>query len=60
VHLEEIGDETPGCGMKYLPRNLAFAKLGTMVEGTKIARAERAGRGARAAPPVTRRWSPPP
>jgi 5-methyltetrahydropteroyltriglutamate--homocysteine methyltransferase len=28
----------PDCGMKYLPRELAFGKLKAMVEGTKIAR----------------------
>ncbi|MFI5023597.1 MAG: uroporphyrinogen decarboxylase family protein [Alphaproteobacteria bacterium] len=36
----------PDCGMKYLPREVAFAKLSTMVEGTKIVRAELAGRRA--------------
>jgi 5-methyltetrahydropteroyltriglutamate--homocysteine methyltransferase len=30
----------PDCGMKYLPREIAFAKLKSMVEGTKIVRAE--------------------
>jgi 5-methyltetrahydropteroyltriglutamate--homocysteine methyltransferase len=30
----------PDCGMKYLPRDVAFAKLQTMVEGTKLVRAE--------------------
>jgi 5-methyltetrahydropteroyltriglutamate--homocysteine methyltransferase len=28
----------PDCGMKYLPRTTAFAKLQAMVEGTRIAR----------------------
>ncbi len=30
----------PDCGMKYLPRAVAFAKLKAMVDGTKIVRAE--------------------
>jgi 5-methyltetrahydropteroyltriglutamate--homocysteine methyltransferase len=30
----------PDCGMKYLPREVAFGKLKSMVEGTKIVRAE--------------------
>ena len=30
----------PDCGMKYLPRDVAFAKLCAMVEGTKLVRAE--------------------
>ena len=30
----------PDCGMKYLPRDVAFAKLQAMVEGTKLVRAE--------------------
>jgi 5-methyltetrahydropteroyltriglutamate--homocysteine methyltransferase len=30
----------PDCGMKYLAREVAFAKLKAMVEGTKIVRAE--------------------
>jgi 5-methyltetrahydropteroyltriglutamate--homocysteine methyltransferase len=30
----------PDCGMKYLPRDIAFAKLKAMVEGTKIVRRE--------------------
>jgi 5-methyltetrahydropteroyltriglutamate--homocysteine methyltransferase len=30
----------PDCGMKYLPRDVAFAKLRAMVEGTKLVRAE--------------------
>ncbi len=30
----------PDCGMKYLPRDVAFAKLSAMVEGVKIVRAE--------------------
>lgn len=34
----------PDCGMKYLPRSLALAKLDAMVEGTRRVRAELAGR----------------
>jgi 5-methyltetrahydropteroyltriglutamate--homocysteine methyltransferase len=30
----------PDCGMKYLARDVAFAKLQALVEGTRIARAE--------------------
>jgi 5-methyltetrahydropteroyltriglutamate--homocysteine methyltransferase len=30
----------PDCGMKYLPRETAFAKLKAMAEGTRIVRAE--------------------
>jgi 5-methyltetrahydropteroyltriglutamate--homocysteine methyltransferase len=30
----------PDCGMKYLPREVAFAKLKAMVDGAKIVRAE--------------------
>jgi 5-methyltetrahydropteroyltriglutamate--homocysteine methyltransferase len=30
----------PDCGMKYLPRGIAFGKLCAMVEGTKTVRAE--------------------
>jgi 5-methyltetrahydropteroyltriglutamate--homocysteine methyltransferase len=30
----------PDCGMKYLPRDVAFAKLQAMVEGTKLVRSE--------------------
>jgi 5-methyltetrahydropteroyltriglutamate--homocysteine methyltransferase len=30
----------PDCGMKYLPRDVAFAKLRAMVEGTKLVRSE--------------------
>jgi 5-methyltetrahydropteroyltriglutamate--homocysteine methyltransferase len=30
----------PDCGMKYLPRDIAFGKLRAMVEGAKIMRAE--------------------
>ena len=31
----------PDCGMKYLPRELAFAKLQAMVAGAALVRAER-------------------
>jgi 5-methyltetrahydropteroyltriglutamate--homocysteine methyltransferase len=30
----------PDCGMKYLPRDVAFGKMQAMVEGTKIVREE--------------------
>jgi 5-methyltetrahydropteroyltriglutamate--homocysteine methyltransferase len=30
----------PDCGMKYLPRDVAYAKLRAMVEGARIVRAE--------------------
>jgi len=30
----------PDCGMKYLARDVAFAKLEAMVEGTRIVRRE--------------------
>ena len=30
----------PDCGMKYLPREVAFAKMKAMVEGAKLVRAE--------------------
>jgi 5-methyltetrahydropteroyltriglutamate--homocysteine methyltransferase len=33
----------PDCGMKYLPREIAFGKMKAMVEGTKIVRRELAG-----------------
>ena len=33
----------PDCGMKYLPRDIAFAKLRAMVEGTAIVRSEISG-----------------
>lgn len=34
----------PDCGMKYLPRDIAWAKLQAMVEGAKLLRAEYQGR----------------
>lgn len=33
----------PDCGMKYLPRDVAFAKMRAMVEGTRIVRKELQG-----------------
>jgi len=33
----------PDCGMKYLPRDVAFEKMRAMVEGAKIVRAELGG-----------------
>ena len=34
----------PDCGMKYLPREAAFAKMCAMVDGARIVRAELSGR----------------
>src|SRR5205814_10497581 len=34
----------PDCGMKYLPREVAFGKLKSLVEGARIVRAEISGR----------------
>jgi 5-methyltetrahydropteroyltriglutamate--homocysteine methyltransferase len=31
---------SPDCGMKYLPRDVADAKMRAMVEGAKLVRAE--------------------
>jgi 5-methyltetrahydropteroyltriglutamate--homocysteine methyltransferase len=33
----------PDCGMKYLPRDMAFGKMQAMVEGARIVRAELGG-----------------
>jgi 5-methyltetrahydropteroyltriglutamate--homocysteine methyltransferase len=33
----------PDCGMKYLPRDVAFAKLEAMVAGTRAVRRELGG-----------------
>ena len=33
----------PDCGMKYLPRDVAFGKMKAMVEGAHIVRSELAG-----------------
>jgi 5-methyltetrahydropteroyltriglutamate--homocysteine methyltransferase len=30
----------PDCGMKYLPREVAFGKLSSLVEGTRMVRQE--------------------
>jgi 5-methyltetrahydropteroyltriglutamate--homocysteine methyltransferase len=42
--LEHIGPErlvvAPDCGMKFLPRDVAYAKLAAMVEGRDLVRAE--------------------
>jgi 5-methyltetrahydropteroyltriglutamate--homocysteine methyltransferase len=35
----------PDCGMKYLPRDVAFRKLKAMVEGAKLVRADHRARG---------------
>ena len=34
----------PDCGMKYLPRDVAFGKMKAMVAGAQIVRAELEGR----------------
>ena len=34
----------PDCGMKYLPRDVAFGKLQAMVAGARIVRAELGGK----------------
>lgn len=34
----------PDCGMKYLPREVAFGKIKAMVEGARIMHAEWGGR----------------
>src|SRR5690606_364361 len=39
----------PDCGMKYLPRSVAFAKMKAMVEGAAIVRRELEGTSASAA-----------
>jgi 5-methyltetrahydropteroyltriglutamate--homocysteine methyltransferase len=39
----------PDCGMKYLPRAVAFGKMKAMVEGAQIVRKEFARPGARPA-----------
>jgi 5-methyltetrahydropteroyltriglutamate--homocysteine methyltransferase len=35
----------PDCGMKYLPREVAFGKMVAMVEGARILRKEYQSRG---------------
>jgi 5-methyltetrahydropteroyltriglutamate--homocysteine methyltransferase len=30
----------PDCGLKYLPRDIAFAKMQSMVEGARLVRVE--------------------
>ena len=32
--------KAPDCGLKYLPRDIAFAKMAAMAEGARIVRAE--------------------
>ncbi len=39
----------PDCGMKYLPRNVAFGKMKAMVDGTRLVRKE-LGQAGRTAP----------
>ncbi|MNO09351.1 2-hydroxypropyl-CoM lyase [compost metagenome] len=34
----------PDCGLKYLPRDVAFGKMKAMVDGARIVRAELAQR----------------
>jgi 5-methyltetrahydropteroyltriglutamate--homocysteine methyltransferase len=45
--LEHVSPErlvvAPDCGMKYVPREVAFRKLEAMVEGARIVRAELGG-----------------
>lgn len=36
---------SPDCGMKFMPRDRAYAKLKAMVEGTRIVREEFSGKG---------------
>jgi 5-methyltetrahydropteroyltriglutamate--homocysteine methyltransferase len=33
----------PDCGLKYLPREIAFGKMKAMVEGAALVRREREG-----------------
>jgi len=40
----------PDCGLKYLPRNVAFGKMRAMVEGAEIVRQELSGEMIRALP----------
>jgi len=35
---------SPDCGMKYLPRDVAFGKMRAMVDAAKLLRKEFAGR----------------
>jgi 5-methyltetrahydropteroyltriglutamate--homocysteine methyltransferase len=37
----------PDCGLKYLPREVAFGKMQAMVKGAKLVRAELSGRSSR-------------
>ena len=43
VPAERIG-VAPDCGMKYLPRDIAFGKMQAMVDGAAIVREELTGR----------------
>jgi len=38
-----LADIAPDCGLKYLPRHVAFAKLRAMVDGAAIVRRELTG-----------------
>jgi 5-methyltetrahydropteroyltriglutamate--homocysteine methyltransferase len=40
---ERIRKASPDCGLKYLPREVAFGKMRAMVEGAEIVRREIAG-----------------
>ena len=42
-HRPELVQVAPDCGMKYLPRDVAFAKLCAMVDGAAIVRQELVG-----------------
>ena len=44
----------PDCGMKYLPRELAFRKLEAMVAGARLVREDLASERGRTEPPVSR------
>jgi 5-methyltetrahydropteroyltriglutamate--homocysteine methyltransferase len=43
----------PDCGMKYLPREVAFGKMRAMADGARIVREEAATGSMPAAPSVT-------
>jgi 5-methyltetrahydropteroyltriglutamate--homocysteine methyltransferase len=61
--LEHIGPErlvvAPDCGMKYLPREIAYAKLRSMVAGRDVVRSSVASRSQRSASGATSRKRPP-
>ena len=43
LHQAERLAVNPDCGLLHLPREIAFAKLCAMVEGTQLVRRERSG-----------------